>query len=202
MKSTAFNQDYRLGKIDGENHYLRKPSWDCGWYWAVGYMGNKNCHYHMDGFAREHNMHLRDALMETFGESLTIGPRGLWTFTELMYTAYSLKEAAEVLGRGGSHTAKNPCADTIRNISEAERINSKVLPAIFDEMWKVLTDKEYAEKEPPKTTVKYAKRIYECVECGHQTEIGTNHYGECYPRCDKKCFKQTAHKFISDIKSK
>lgn len=142
---------------------------------------------------------MRDAMMEHFGDSLTIGERGLWTFTELAITAYALKETAEVLGRGGSHTTTNPCAELIKNEKEAKRINEKVLPAIFDEINRILTDKEYAEKEPPNTTVKYAVRLYECEKCGHQEKIGTNHYGQCYPECKGKCIGQTNHKFIKDL---
>ena len=30
---------YLLGKDeDGVKWYLRKPTWDCGWYWGFGYL--------------------------------------------------------------------------------------------------------------------------------------------------------------------
>lgn len=29
--------------------YLENFTWDCDWYWAGGYLGNKNCHFHFDG---------------------------------------------------------------------------------------------------------------------------------------------------------
>jgi hypothetical protein len=70
----------------------------------------------------------------------------LWTLCELMETVYSLKEAAEVLGRGGSHYTTNPCADIIQNKAERDRINSEVLPAIFAEIGKLFDEVDKAEK--------------------------------------------------------
>jgi hypothetical protein len=41
-----------LGRTKG-NHseaiYLEDFSWDCGWYWGGGYIGNRNMHCHFDG---------------------------------------------------------------------------------------------------------------------------------------------------------
>ena len=70
----------------------------------------------------------------------------LWTLCELMETAYTLRATAEVLGRGGSNYGKNPCANVIKNTREAKRINSKVLPAIFEEIGKIFDEADKAEK--------------------------------------------------------
>ena len=32
--------------ISGEKLYIEKHSFDCGWYWGFGYIGNKNIHTH------------------------------------------------------------------------------------------------------------------------------------------------------------
>ncbi len=37
-----------------------------------------------------------------------------------------------------------------------------------------------------KTTGKYSQKLYRCTKCEHESLIGTNHWGECYPRC-KSC---------------
>jgi len=58
--------------------------------------------------------------------------------------------------------------------------------------------------------VPLAKRVYECRECGNQTNTETNHRVDCYPNCKGSCHQivgfpgtriplQTAHKFIKDI---
>lgn len=127
-----------IGHVDDEPIYLSAPSWACGWYWGFGYLGNKHCHYHFDGLNQKVNMH--DAILEHFGDSLQIRASKLWTFAELMQTFYSLRKTAELLGRGGSHLSANPCKDVIVNTEEAERINDKVLPAVFDEIYNILDE--------------------------------------------------------------
>lgn len=127
-----------IGENDGEKIYLSAPSWDCGWYWGFGYLGNKNCHYHVDGLNAKENINLFDAFKKHFGSSLVVRDSQLWVLCELFKTFYTLKEAAEVLGRGGSHFTTNPCSELIINKDEVTRINTIVLPAIFDEIYKIL----------------------------------------------------------------
>ncbi len=129
---TSWTKRYYIGTADGERIYMTAPKWDCGCYWSFGYLGNNNCHYHLDGLNKGKNQHLRDEILEHFDSSIFKNDSLLWEFTELALTAYALKEAAEVLGRGGSHTARNPLAETIINTKEVERINSEVLPKLFD----------------------------------------------------------------------
>mgnify|MGYP003385921337 FL=1 len=131
---TNWTKEYTLGKVDGANIRLSAPSWDCGWYWGFGYLGNKNCHYHLSGLGKGENINFKDALAKHFDAGTSIFKHdGLtWTFCELVQTAYSLKETAETLGRGGSHYTTNPLAELIKNPAEVERINKEVLPAIFD----------------------------------------------------------------------
>jgi hypothetical protein len=33
------------------------------------------------------------------------------------------------------------------------------------------------------TTGKYSHKKYRCTRCGHESMIGTNHWGPCYPFC-------------------
>ena len=118
MNKTTFTKRYKLGKVDGENIYLSAPSWDCGWYWGFGYLGNNNCHYHVDGLGKESNKNMFDAIKEHFGNTLSphlayAENKRLWTFCELMETFYTLRETAEVLGRGGSHFTNNPIKEML-----------------------------------------------------------------------------------------
>jgi hypothetical protein len=147
----GFNDDFLMGEVDGKIIYLRAPSWDCEWYWGFGYLGNRDCNYHVDGLKkhewydtekgcwRSESFNLYDGIKKHFGDSLTIKDnKKLWMFCELMVTFYTLKNTAEVLGRGGSHYTSNPCADIIKNEKEAKRINDKVIPAIFHELYELL----------------------------------------------------------------
>lgn len=151
---TAWTKEVLLGyrKSDKTAIYLSAPSWDCEWYWGFGYLGNKNEHYHLSGYANEggwgqhRNISMYDALVADYDLSPAFGSaeppffqrNKLWTFCELMSTAYTLKEMAEVYNRGGSHYAKNPCQELLKNKDEYERINYVLLPAIFDEVAKLL----------------------------------------------------------------
>jgi len=142
-KETKWIDDFTMGKAQTDDRHackLRAPSWDCGWYWGIGYLGHRDAHFHLNGVVKEHKTNMFDALRLEFGDTLAIkDEKDLWTFCELMQTAYTLRETAEVLGRGGTHYMTNPCADIVKNTAEVERINGTVLPAIFDAVEDILT---------------------------------------------------------------
>ena len=140
-------------KDTGEVIYLTLPTWDCGWYWSFGYLGNKDCHYHLSSYQdKQHVFTLADGgikllterrnkcMYDCLLEDYELNPKlvgSLWRFCELAQTAYALKDAAKVLGRGGSHITTNPCADVIKSAQEVERINRVALPAAFAEIEKL-----------------------------------------------------------------
>lgn len=136
MKTIRDYKKMLIGIVDNEKIYLSPPSWDCGRYWGFGYLGNKNCHYHVDGLSKEINLH--DALIEHFGKSLIVRSSDLWTFAELFQSFYTLRKTAEMLKNGSAHLTNNPCKDIIINSDESKRINEIVLPSIFDEIYKIL----------------------------------------------------------------
>ena len=161
-----FGEHYLLGKYkDGTLFYLKKPSWDCGWYWGFGYIttytNNKSpeksrdisSHSHFDGLLGKqevYNFEKQTWQLSEYAHKLSdnkeiakivLTENEDWTLCELVRTAYILKETAETLGRGGSHLTKNPCADIIKNEDEVKRINAIVLPAIFKEIENLLMPK-------------------------------------------------------------
>lgn len=152
MQTLSSHSKVFIGVNAGEKIYLSPPSWDCGWYWGFGYLGNNNCHYHVDGLTthewydtekgcfRSERLNLFDGFRKHFGDSFQITDADLWTLCELFKTFYTLKETAEVLGRGGAHYTTNPCADLIKNETETARINNIVLPQIFEEIYRVLNN--------------------------------------------------------------
>ena len=85
------------------------------------------------------NISLRDALLEDYELNPNIEDN-LWEFCELVKTAYTLKETSEVLGRGGSNMNTNPLTEVIKNQEEVKRINTIVLPAIFDKIQQILEE--------------------------------------------------------------
>ena len=134
-------------KSDGAKIYLDAPKFACGWYWSFGYLGNESEHYHLSNYniknhvlkledgtlkiiTEARNICMRDALLNDYNLSEEL-EKNLWTFCELAMTAYTLKAAAETLGRGGSHMTDNPCKEEIKNADEVKRINEIVLPSVF-----------------------------------------------------------------------
>lgn len=139
--TTKWVKDIFFGerKDDLSQIFIQQPSWDCGWYWSFGYLGNYREHYHLHGYANGRNINMYDALLADYQLNPKIA-NNLWKFCELALTAYSLKTAAEVLGRGGSHMTTNPVADIIKNPAEVDRINKQVLPAIFDAIAEIIQE--------------------------------------------------------------
>lgn len=139
-----------IGINNDEKIYLSAPSWDCGWYWGFGYLGNKNCHYHVDGLTKHETynhekgcfnyefLNLYDGFKKHFGTSLIVRDSQLWKLAELFKTFYTLRECAEILGRGGAHYTTNPCKDIILNTEETARINNVVIPVLIEEIYKIL----------------------------------------------------------------
>lgn len=149
-KINKFGEHYLLGiDSDGTKHWLEKPSWQCSWYWGIGYVhtftNNDNpekskdiqTHYYFKNF-ENNNRNMYDNFKEKFTESV-LSDKELWVFCELMKSAYILRSYSDMLYLGGAHYTENPKKDLIKNPAEYERINKIVLPAIFDEIDKLLT---------------------------------------------------------------
>lgn len=113
--------------------YLSPPSWDCNWYWSFGYLGNSTTHYHLDSLSTGSN--LFDGIKREFPNFNKLDDAKLWTFCELVQTAYTLKQTAEVLRRGGSHCTNNPLKDLIKDPDYVQKINYVLLPSIFVEIY-------------------------------------------------------------------
>ena len=139
---------YFLGEDGyGVKYYVIEPKWDCNWYWGFGYIHTSD----------NQHLHLSNMIDELFGlTSFRKDKNSLktpftmdekWTLFELFQTAYQLKRSAGIYLRGGSNIAHNPLRDIIKNKDEYLRINKIVLPAIFDEIRKILEPEEAQEKK-------------------------------------------------------
>lgn len=157
-KSHAFGKDcYLLGKdSDGVFYWLESPSWDCGWYWGFGYIetytNNKNpsasrditSHQHFDGFVGKkdakgnyvHHINESSDLVET-----VLTESESWELSDLMKRFYTLRESAEIFGRGTAHLTSNTRHDST-NKDIVKYINEVELPAIFKAVLDILTPHE------------------------------------------------------------
>jgi hypothetical protein len=138
-----YPKNFRMGAKYGRGVLLRRPSFDCEWYWGLGYLGNSETHYHVDGVESDQYKHLFDRIKLHFGDSLTItDDKDLWTFCEIMISLYTLKATAELLYRGGSHTTTNPDKELLKNEEMYLHFVKVLIPAQIASLYAVL--KKYA----------------------------------------------------------
>ena len=141
---------YLLGADEnGTKHWLQSASWDCGWYWGLGYVETFTRNY-APAFARdiESHQHFDNLFItgggdpERFRQILPETPltdKEIWTLLELMNAAYKAREYSDMIHIGGSHITSNPCKELLLNEAEYKRINEKVIPGIMDEVYELLT---------------------------------------------------------------
>ena len=154
-KKHAFGKDiYLLGEdINGKQYWLEAGSWDCDWYWGFGYVetytNNKNperakdvsSHQHFDGLFFRGRKNAYD-MYKDFFEKTPLTDSELWILCELMYSYYKARAYADMIYRGGANYTTNPLAEMIKNEDEWFRINKRVIPAILNEVYKLLSPEE------------------------------------------------------------
>lgn len=151
QKKHAFGKDiYFLGQDkNGVNYWLEAASWDCSWYWGGGYVetytNNRspeksrdiNSHQHFDGLFFKGNKNAHDLFFEHFPVH-PFTDSEVWKICELMKAFYTARHYSDMLHCGGAHYTTNPAADAIKSEEEYNRINKNVIPAIMQELYKIL----------------------------------------------------------------
>lgn len=119
--------------VTGESVYLTKHSWDCGWYWGLGYIGNRNLHCHFDG-----QFLTQETDITKIFESTKLTQKQWWLLRDLFVQAYALKKCAEVYRHGGHQTSQAGVTDIIRDAEMCVRLNAD-LQTILDKIWELVT---------------------------------------------------------------
>jgi hypothetical protein len=160
-KSHAFGKDcYLIGKDkNGDLIWLEAASWDCNWYWGFGYIEvytsqsnpaksrDINSHSHWDRLVgKQEDGSYKHHINEVLAESVLSNSES-WKLSELMQSFYVLEEAAGLFNRGGSHLTTNPANDILKSPEMEKRINEVMLPAIFAEVYKILTPDEQSRTD-------------------------------------------------------
>jgi hypothetical protein len=123
--------------INNEKLYLEKHSWDCGWYWGFGYIGNKNLHTHYD--IMMHDFEFKNIWQET-----PFTDNQWYVINDLFIQAYALKKAADVYKHGGYITNLKGTTDKIINIDMYNKINKDleiILNTLWDYMYNIINNK-------------------------------------------------------------
>ena len=137
------NTYYLLGirKEDDKKVYLKKPTFDCGWYWGIGYVetfrrNDIHDHQHFDSLFLSHNIY--DGFKDYFKE-ITLDDKEIWTLLELMQSAYTMRKYSDMLHSKGAHISSNPLGNLIASDHEYNRINNIIMPSINNEIEKLLS---------------------------------------------------------------
>jgi len=143
---------YLLGSDkDGIKYYLEEATFDCGWYWGIGYIEtytNNNyperstdisSHQHFDSLIFDKNNSAFDNFKKVFVNN-PFTDKEVWLILELMQSLYDLRVYSDMLYSGGAHYTANPLADTIKNVQEYERINKVVIPALLKKLYTILEE--------------------------------------------------------------
>lgn len=120
--------------IRGEPLYLDKHEWSCGWYWALGWIGNKDMHTHFD------RSFLRGSLepaSEIFSDP-TVSDKDWWVVRDLFVQAYALRAAAEVYRYGGHQANLEGVTDLLKSQGKSEVLN-RDLELTLNTLWTFLT---------------------------------------------------------------
>lgn len=142
-------------KDDDTTIYISKPTFDCEWYWSFGYLGNKDCHYHLKAYqekdivltdncgkthiiTEKRNINMRDALLKDYNLNKKI-EANLWQFCELALTIYALKEVAEIFHCGGSYITTNPGKDLLKNNALYLELVSVLIPKQCQLLWDLIS---------------------------------------------------------------
>lgn len=146
QKITKFGNDYYLLGINqnDEKVWLKQPSWDCDWYWGLGYVrtfeqdySDIKMHTHFNILFFNKNKMSYDAFKEYFKET-TLSNKELWTLLECMKSLYTLGEYSDFVYRGGSNFTKNPCKELLKNKDEYNRINKILIPNLWKQVENIL----------------------------------------------------------------
>jgi hypothetical protein len=128
-----------LGKIEEYNRlvpiYLSKHSWDCEWYWGLGYLGNANTHFHFSDYLKGTEWDV--ASIFTGGTVLTQSQ--WWVICDMFKQAYSLRATAEVYRLGGHICGANDITTLLRDSNKSAMLNAD-LELILDRLWDYIVE--------------------------------------------------------------
>jgi len=141
-ETQTYNKDKNSLCCLGEVISIERHSWDCGWYWGFGYIGNRNLHTHAKIFIDEL---LWSDVNEVFEENIFKTDDNFWIFKDLLVQAYALKETAEVYKNGGHCVLKKGLTDVIQSDLKYEETN-KDLEIVLNKLWGFLSKLNNANK--------------------------------------------------------
>ena len=152
--------NYLLGEDeDGIRYYLEESSFDCGWYWGIGYIetftNNRQPTRSVDIMSHEHfdNKFMRGGYVdgyEKFFKKSTLDRHQIYKLFELMEVAYTLSHMAGISETSPNRENDGSCYDYLKNQTEYLNIIKVKLPAVLADIYNLLggnLTKEYFSKK-------------------------------------------------------
>ena len=121
----------------GIYYWLEAPSWDCDWYWGLGYIetytNNKNpqlakdinSHQHFDYLFFNKKKCAYDMFKEFFTET-PLSDHEIWELLDLMKSSYTSRAFSDMLHRGDSHFISTECSEMLKNQTNIEKVINKI----------------------------------------------------------------------------
>ena len=135
---------YANKDIAGQTLHLTKHSWDCGWYWGFGYIGNRNLHIHFKECFLN-NKSFTDTEVGMIFDETNINQEEWWILRDLFVSAYALQDAAATYHYQGHQTYKVFDVLDIRNKRTENKLN-KDLKQVLDTIWDICQGAETRSK--------------------------------------------------------
>ena len=129
-----------LFKKDNNRYYLRKPTFDCGWYWGLGYLATgRGSHLHFDSYFKEIPFY------DYSFDDTPFTQEEKYIIADYMRQLYALREMADILHCGNTHITSNAKAleqFAEQNTVEYKRICNVLIPTVWNALVDVLLDNE------------------------------------------------------------
>ena len=149
-----------LFKKDNNSYYLREPTFDCGWYWGLGYVATgRGSHLHFDSYFK---------VIPFYDDIFNDTPftqKEKYIITDYMRQLYRLRDMADMLYLGNTNvTGDATVLEQFResNMAEYKRINNVLIPTVWNALVDVLLDEE-EDREQAYIPVKKLVVKYEYV---------------------------------------
>lgn len=137
---------YLLGtrKEDNKKVWLEQASFDCDWYWGIGYIEVFNHNYtDIDEHTHFNTLFLNsyDTFKDYFKE-ITIENNEIWQLLEFMTTIYQLRNFSDTIYLKGSHITNNNTEELLFNKDIYKKmydnINNEDIPKLLEQVYKML----------------------------------------------------------------
>lgn len=130
---------------DGEKVYLQKATFDCNWYWGIGYLETFNRNY-TDITSHSHfdtTISTWDEFNDYFEETVLTNSEK-WQLLELMQTLYTLRKMSDTIHQKGSYISTNKVEYKLFEEYQPmyDKINNETIPALLEEVYKLLGGEE------------------------------------------------------------